>query len=149
MTVAAPHSETVQWEAFRQWAREENGYQKKIAGVHGEDHANPELRGRTYFEVNLYRYFHAMQVCYPYLNRPNQKVMDVGSWPGAWLRAIKHFAAGQNPEIWASGLIIPENFIQMMGGACQGIQKIELDVWSPMYDREAPNVFTERGFTFV
>lgn len=140
---------TISWEQFRQWALSENNHQKEIAGVHAPDHGNPDLRGRTYFEVNVYRYFHAMQVCYPYLNKPNQKFMDVGSWPGAWLRAIAHFAAHHHPQVWASGLIFPPDFIQKMAGACHGTQRIELDVWSPMYDREAPNVFTERGYTFV
>jgi hypothetical protein len=149
LTQSPPASSTISWDAFVQWARQENEYQKKIAGVHGDDHANFELRGRTYFEVNCYRYFHALQVCWPYLNRPGQKVMDVGSWPGAWLRAIAHFAGHQRPEVWASGLLFPDAFLEKMDGACQGTVKCELDVWSPMFDREAPNVLTERGFTFV
>ncbi len=142
-------SSAIDWESFRQWALAENDYQKHIAGVHPADHAIPDLRGRTYFEVNVYRYFHALQVCWPWLNRPNQKAMDVGSWPGAWLRAIAHFAARHRPAVWASGLLFPDHFLEKMGGACIGIQKIELDVWSPMYDREVPNVFTEKNFTFV
>src|SRR4051794_30526502 len=83
---------SITWDEFVRWAREENEYQKKAAGVHQQDHPNALLRGRSYFEVNLYRYFHALQVCWPFLNRPNQKVMDVGCWPGAWLRVIAHFA---------------------------------------------------------
>ena len=151
MTVAEAPAETstITWEQFRQWALQENEHQRSIAGVHPPDHGNPDLRGRTYFEVNCFRYFHALQVCWPYLNRPNQKVLDVGSWPGAWLRAIAHFSGHHHPEVWASGLIFPDGFLEKMAGACQGIQKIELDVWSPMYDREAPNVLTERNFTFV
>jgi hypothetical protein len=140
---------TILWEQFLAWARVENGHQKKIAGVHGADHANPDLRGRTYFEVNLYRYFHALQVCWPYLNRPGQKVMDVGSWPGAWLRVIAHFAAAHEPQVWASGLMFPDDFLGKMGGACQGTIKCELDVWSPMCVRDAPTQFSEREFTLV
>ncbi|HEX4794518.1 MAG TPA: methyltransferase domain-containing protein [Humisphaera sp.] len=150
-TLTPPTSETttLSWQQYLQWARRENEHMRAISGVHGNDHPNPDLRGRTYFEVNCYRYFHALQVCWPYINRPNQKIMDVGSWPGAWLRAIAHFAAAHKPEIWASGLIFPPDFIEKMGGACKGTLKCELDVWSPMHEREAPNVFTERNFTFV
>ena len=141
--------DVISWRQFRDWARVENEYQKQIIGVHPADHPNAEARGRTYFDINVYRYFHAMQVCWPYLNRPDQKMLDVGSWPGAWLRAVAHFAARHRPQVWASGLLFPDDFLQKMDGACHGVQKCELDIWSPMHDREAPNVFTEKDFTFV
>ncbi|MDB5300632.1 MAG: hypothetical protein JWO87_2295 [Phycisphaerales bacterium] len=146
---APPQSSVASWDQFVEWARLENIHQKNISGVHPDDHGNAALRGRTYFEVNCFRYYHALKVCWPYLNRPGQKIMDVGSWPGGWLRAMSHFAGHHRPEVWASGLIFPDDFLVKMGGACHGTVKCELDVWSPMYDREAPNVFTERGFTLV
>jgi len=142
-------SPPVDWLQFRNWAHAENDYQKSIAGVHGQDHGNPDLRGRTYFEVNVYRYFHALQVCWPYLNRPNQKVMDVGSWPGAWMRVIANFCSRHQPRIWACGLIFPERFLEKMGGACQGMLHCELDPQSPMRDKAAPTSLSEGGFTFV
>ena len=139
----------VVWRRFLDWARTENDYQKAIAGVHGQDHGNPDLRGRTYFEVNVYRYFHALQVCWPYLNRPNQKIMDVGSWPGAWMRVISNFCSRHEPRIWACGLIFPERFLEKMGGACHGMLHCELDPQSPMRDKAAPTGLSEGGFTFV
>ena len=139
----------ISWERFIVWARRENEYQKQIAGVHQADHPQASLRGRTYFEVNLYRYFHALQVCWPYLNRPAQRIMDVGSWPGAWLRVIAHFAAQHQPKAWASGLMFPDGFLEKMGGACAGMLRCELDPYSPMRDLSAPTALTEKGFTFV
>lgn len=144
-----PESAAIPWSRFLQWARVENAHQKNIAGVHQDDHPNPLLRGRTYFEVNLFRYYHALTVAWPYLNRPNQKIMDVGSWPGAWLRVIAHFAGHHSPQVWASGLMFPDAFLEKMGGACHGMLRCELDPNSPMRDREAPTTLSEGGFTFV
>src|ERR1043166_7274543 len=106
------------WQEFVDWAREENTYQKQIVGMHPADHPNPELRGRTYFEVNLYRYYHCLGVCWPYLTGRKQKILDVGSWPGVWMRAIAHFCEAEQHEIWATGLIFPDDFLKKMGGAC-------------------------------
>jgi SAM-dependent methyltransferase len=142
-----PHP--ISWQQFVTWARQENQYQKQIAGVHGADHPHALLRGRTYFEVNLYRYFHALNVCWPYLDRPGQKIMDVGSWPGAWMRLIAHFAAPHQPRAWASGLMFPDQFLEKMGGACAGMLRCELDPYSPMRDTSAPTTLAEKDFTFV
>jgi len=140
---------SISWNNFLAWARAENEYQQQIAGVHQPDHPQDSLRGRTYFEVNLYRYFHALQVCWPYLNRPGQKIMDVGSWPGAWLRVIAHFAAQHQPKAWASGLMFPDRFLEKMDGACAGMLRCELDPYSPMRDMSAPTTLAENDFTFV
>src|SRR5689334_23365497 len=98
------------WQEFVDWARVENEYQKKIAGAHPADHPNPELRGRTYFEVNLYRYYHCLSVCWPFITGKTHKILDVGSWPGVWMRLMAHFCEPEHHEIWATGLIFPDEF---------------------------------------
>jgi hypothetical protein len=46
-------------------------------------------------------------------------------------------------------LIVRDDFVQRLGGAAHAAVRCELDVWSPMSDREAPSVITETGFTLV
>ncbi|MFO0838422.1 MAG: methyltransferase domain-containing protein [Phycisphaerae bacterium] len=135
---------------FVEWARGENEHQRRLAGVHAADHLNADLRGRTYFEVNLYRYYATLRIAWPYLHaQPNPKILDVGSWPGVWLRIVRHYLAARNPKIFATGLIFPDNFMDLMAGACDGTIKCELDPWSPLADRGAPNELTEHEFTFI
>ncbi len=134
------------WDEFLVWARAENEHQRRLVGAH---YADPDLRGRTYFEVNLYRYYATLKLAWPYLQTPQPKILDVGSWPGVWLRVLKQFIGQRNPQIWATGLIFPQNFMEVMNGACDGTMKCELDPWSPLAEKDAPNELTQRGFTFV
>src|SRR5256885_183476 len=70
------------WQEFIAWAKEENVYQKQIAGAHPDNHPNPELRGRTYFEVNLYRYYHCLGVCWPFLTQGTHKAARLQNLAG-------------------------------------------------------------------
>src|SRR3954464_9190911 len=95
----------VSWEEYLAWAREEDAFQ--LQRERNDDHPNPLLQGRSYFEVNLYRFYRSLQLCQPILSEPRaHKVLDIGSYPGVWLRALKRFAnSDRSPhEYWAAGL---------------------------------------------
>src|SRR5436190_24331054 len=82
---------TLPWESFLSWARSEDQFQ--LQRERNEEHPNPLLRGRSYFEVNLYRFYRSLSLVLPYLTEPRaHKILDIGSFPGVWLRALNHFA---------------------------------------------------------
>jgi hypothetical protein len=143
-------SPPISWPNYLAWAREEDAFQLKRE--RNDDHPNLRLRGRSYFEVNLYRFFRSLELCHPILAEPrSHKILDIGSFPGVWLRALNHFAkSDKSPhDYWAAGLELDQTFADVTGGVCSNILTCELDIFSPLADRDVPNVLTETGFTFV